>query len=97
MGLAEELRADAKAAAHTLAGNGGTFGFHLVSELAREAEALLRDTAAATPESRHRGARPLRTRIGTSARAPSRTGRVAWPTPRETNRWRPDSTMWPSL
>ena len=43
--LSPDLRADAHAAAHKLAGSLGTFGFTAVGELAREAEALLAGNA----------------------------------------------------
>ncbi len=42
-----ELRSEACRAAHQLAGSGGTFGFPLVSELARRCEDLLKSDAAA--------------------------------------------------
>lgn len=44
--LTEEWRSEAESAAHRLAGAAGTFGFHRVSEMARELEWALAGTEA---------------------------------------------------
>ena len=52
--LPDELRGDAAAAAHKLAGVLGTFGLEKGTELAREAEILYSGTPTASPETKQR-------------------------------------------
>lgn len=51
--LPEEMRLNARAAAHSLAGSAGTFGFPLASRLGRDLEALL-DTIDDDPQAQAR-------------------------------------------
>lgn len=71
--LTEETRLIAHAAAHSLAGSAGTFGFPLASRLGRDLEALF-DTVDADPQAQARAGLEQVTLLRQALTDPSETG-----------------------